>query len=148
MYFNKARGSYEIIGTLAGGGYSCLRNKVYDFEGSQNGLWNKISSWIGWIKVEMNRYQEEQCKIRERGPPIPHKSQIPQTTAAPTSLSTTLTTTTAAAITTTITTDHIVEKSRKSATNLVGNTETVKEESEETEMERKIRMRNILQRLG
>jgi len=60
MYFNKARGSYEIIGTLAGGGYSCVRNKVHFFEGSQNGIWNKISNWIGWIKVEMNRYQEEQ----------------------------------------------------------------------------------------
>jgi len=141
MYFNKARRSYEIIGTLVGGGYSCggpsFRDRpgVHYFEGSQNGIWNKISSWIGWIKVEMNRYQEEQCKIREIGPPIPHKSQIPQTTAiptaAPTSLSTILTTTTAAAIIT----DHTVE-------------ETVNDESEETEMERKLRMQNILRRLG
>ena len=139
MYFNKARGSYEIIGSLAGGGYSCVRNKVHFFEGSQNGIWNKISNWIGWIKVEMNRYQEEQCKIREIGPPIPHKSQIPQTTAAPTSLSTT----TAAAITTDNTVENLID-----LINLVKDKETVKDESEETEMERKLRMQNILRRLG
>ena len=147
MYFNKASGSYEIIGTLAGGGYSCVRNKVHFFEGSQNGIWNKVSSWIGWIKEEMNRYQEEQCQIGEIRPPLLHKSQTPQTTSAPTSASTTLTTTTSVAVTTT-TTDYIVEKSIKSAANFVKDTEPVKEESEETELERKIRMRNILLNLG
>ena len=143
MYFNKARGSYEIIGTLAGGGYSCVRNKVHFFEGSQNGIWNKISSSIGWIKAEINRYQEEQCKIREIGPPIPHKSQIPHTTAVPTAAPTSLSTTTAAAITTDNTVENLID-----LINLVKDKETVKDESEETEMERKLRMQNILRRLG
>jgi len=146
MYYNKARGSYEIIGTLVGGGYSCgflSPGKVDSFEGSQNGIWNKISSWIGWIKVEMNRYQEEQCKIREIGPPIPHKSQIPHTTAVPTAAPTSLSTTTAAAITTDNTVENLID-----LINLVKDKETVKDESEETEMERKLRMQNILRRLG
>jgi len=51
-----------IIGTVAGAGYNCHKNKVSKFEGSENGLWNQVSVWVNWIRGIMQDLNEEENK--------------------------------------------------------------------------------------
>ena len=89
----------KVLGTLLQkdfeGLHSCVRNKVNFFEASQNGIWNKISRWIGTIKKEMNRYHEHQCQMEDKEPTSRRRTSTPQKTTRPTSSSTTSITTTA-----------------------------------------------------
>jgi hypothetical protein len=45
-------------GTVTGGGYNCWTGKFAIFEGSPNGLWNKISAHSDWIKEAMEENRE------------------------------------------------------------------------------------------
>ena len=62
MYYNNASRAFTIIGTVNGNGYDCRENQVYEFEGSRNGLWNKVSFHMRWIQKTMERYGERVCK--------------------------------------------------------------------------------------
>ena len=62
MHFNKASKAFTIIGTVHGGGYDCRTNHVTHFEGSDNGVWNKVSAHMGWIKKTVKELGEKACK--------------------------------------------------------------------------------------
>ena len=61
MYFNRTRRSFVLIGTVNGGGYDCRTDQVSTFEGSRNGVWNKVSAHMDWIKITMNELGETIC---------------------------------------------------------------------------------------
>ena len=61
MYKDEKKGGYVIIGTAFGQGYDCKKDKVLLLEKSDNGLWNRVSQWIYWIKSLMEDYEENQC---------------------------------------------------------------------------------------
>jgi hypothetical protein len=61
MYYNKRKASYVLIGTVKGGGYDCHEDKTFTFEKSTNGLWNKVSYWVDWIKKLMDEMGETAC---------------------------------------------------------------------------------------
>ena len=61
MYYRKKTRSYVLIGTVQGMGYSCRHDRVDKFEDSDNGLWNKVSAWVDWIKAEMKELGEKGC---------------------------------------------------------------------------------------
>ena len=63
MFFNETTWSYVLIGTVQGGGYDCRQNKVNTFEGSTNGLWNKVSAHMDWIKITLDSMGEQVCKL-------------------------------------------------------------------------------------
>ena len=50
MYYNYYAKRFYLIGTLYGSGYDCKRDSVLKFEGSDDGLWNKVSVHVNWIK--------------------------------------------------------------------------------------------------
>ena len=62
MYYNNATSRYVLIGTVYGGGYDCRTDKVSKFEGSENGVWNKVSAHMEWIKDTMEGLGETICK--------------------------------------------------------------------------------------
>ena len=62
MYRNESSGRYVLIGTVQGGGYDCRTDKVNIFEGSENGLWNKVSAHMEWIQETMERLGENVCR--------------------------------------------------------------------------------------
>ena len=61
MYYNKKKTSYVLIGTVKGAGYDCRGDKTTLFEQSTNGLWNKVSYWVVWIKKLMDKMGETAC---------------------------------------------------------------------------------------
>jgi len=62
MYYNKTTSRYVLIGTVYGGGYDCKRDRVTLFEGSNNGVWNKVSAHMWWIQNVMAGLGENVCK--------------------------------------------------------------------------------------
>ena len=62
MYLDKTTRRYVLIGTLKGQGYSCKYDTVDTFEGSTNGLWNKVSSHMEWIQDTMEELREKVCR--------------------------------------------------------------------------------------
>ena len=62
MYLNPATNSYELIGTVQGSGYNCKTDQYIKIEGSSNGLWNKVSNWVNWIREVMEDMGEPVCK--------------------------------------------------------------------------------------
>ena len=62
MYLDKTTRRYVLIGTLKGQGYSCKYDTVDTFEGSTNGLWNKVSSHMEWIQDTMEELGEKVCR--------------------------------------------------------------------------------------
>ena len=62
MYFNKSVSSYTLIGTYLGG-YSCIEDRMYPSEGSDNGIWNKVSAQVAWIKNISKDMGEKPCSI-------------------------------------------------------------------------------------
>ena len=61
MYIDNQTRSYVLVGTVLGHGYNCNSRDVRKFEGSNNGLWNKVSLWVDWIKGKMEEFGESQC---------------------------------------------------------------------------------------
>jgi len=62
MYYDEPSGRYVLIGTVQGGGYDCRQDSVGWFEGSDNGVWNKVSAHMQWIQGTMERLGERVCK--------------------------------------------------------------------------------------
>jgi len=62
MYFDSSSGRYVLIGTVQGGGYDCRHDTVAVFEGSDNGVWNKVSAHMEWIQQTMGRLGQRVCK--------------------------------------------------------------------------------------
>jgi len=52
-----------LIGTVYGGGYSCHKGNIYKVAGSTNGLWNKVSAHVRWIKEQAALLNETLCII-------------------------------------------------------------------------------------
>ena len=61
MYYDLQKRVYVIIGTVFGLGYDCKTNTVKKFEGKSDGIWNKVSHWVGWIKEKLAEYDEPTC---------------------------------------------------------------------------------------
>jgi len=55
-----APGKAIIVGTVSGTGYSCIKDRVAKVEGSDNGLWNKVSVWVDWITNIMKTLHEQE----------------------------------------------------------------------------------------
>jgi len=51
-----------LIGTLMGMGFDCWSDKIKLFEGSDNGIWNKISAHVEFIHKTMRDLNEKTCK--------------------------------------------------------------------------------------
>ena len=62
MYFNKTTFRYVLIGTVQGNGYDCETDAVYEFAGSTNGVWNKVSAHMQWIQDTMEELGEKGCR--------------------------------------------------------------------------------------
>merc|ERR1719431_2176680 len=62
MYYNQTTSRYVLIGTVQGEGYNCRTGGVGSFEGSDNGVWNKVSAHMEWIKDTMEGLGENICK--------------------------------------------------------------------------------------
>ena len=69
MFFDPSKiSNYTIIGTVMGEGYDCINDVKTESEGSTNGLWNKVSAWVDWIRKEMEEMgemEDEGCKVYE-----------------------------------------------------------------------------------
>ena len=62
MYHNGASDRYILIGTVQGHGYDCIEDDVNTFEGSTNGVWNKVTAHMEWIQNTMEELGEKVCK--------------------------------------------------------------------------------------
>jgi len=62
MYLDSSSGRYVLIGTVQGGGYDCRTDAISEFEGSDNGVWNKVSAHMEWIQQTMGRLGQRVCK--------------------------------------------------------------------------------------
>ena len=62
MYYNETTSRYVLIGTVQGHVYDCRMDRVAKFEGSDNGVWNKVSAHMEWIKDTMEGLGETICK--------------------------------------------------------------------------------------
>ena len=62
MYYNQTTSRYVLIGTVYGAGHDCRTDKVKYFEGSDNGVWNKVSAHMEWIKDTMEGLGETICR--------------------------------------------------------------------------------------
>ena len=60
MFFDG--GQWLLAGTLMGMGYDCWSDKVKLFEGSDNGVWNKVSTQVPFIHRTMRTYGEKTCR--------------------------------------------------------------------------------------
>jgi len=56
LMWQSAAGRFILIGTVFGQGYDCRRGKFGSFEGSNDGIWNKVSTHSDWIKRTMERF--------------------------------------------------------------------------------------------
>ena len=48
-------------GTVTGYGYDCRKDSVKKIEGSDNGLWNKVSYHVTWIRQTAEEMGERLC---------------------------------------------------------------------------------------
>ena len=62
MYRNKTTKKWTLIGTVSGMGYDCETDRVYEVEGSTNGLWNKVSRHMMWVEKTMADIGEATCR--------------------------------------------------------------------------------------
>merc|ERR1712215_54804 len=62
MYLSPISNRYVLIGTVQGSGYNCKTDRYITVEGSSNGLWNKVSNWVDWIRGVMEDLNEPVCK--------------------------------------------------------------------------------------
>jgi len=61
MYQNE-NGRWVLIGTVSGYGYKCKTNSVMMFEGSTDGIWNKVSEHVEWIEENIKQLNETICR--------------------------------------------------------------------------------------
>ena len=50
-----------ILGTVYGVGYDCRTDSEITFEGDNNGIWNKVSYHVPWLRRAAARLGEELC---------------------------------------------------------------------------------------
>ena len=50
-----------LIGTVNGGGYDCRTDRKAEIDGSDNGVWNKVSYHVDWIKKTAQELGEILC---------------------------------------------------------------------------------------
>ena len=50
-----------LIGTVNGGGYDCRTDRKIEIDGSDNGVWNKVSYHVDWIKKTAQELGETLC---------------------------------------------------------------------------------------
>ena len=55
------RYTVPFSGTVTGFGYDCRNDNVKNVEDSDNGLWNKVSHHINWIRQTAEEMGEELC---------------------------------------------------------------------------------------
>ena len=63
MYLNISTYQWTVIGTLQGNGYNCRTDRLHHFEGSTNGVWNKVTQHIEWIVNTMESIGELVCHL-------------------------------------------------------------------------------------
>lgn len=51
----------NIVGTVYGGGYNCRTDTAKVFEGVSEGLWNKVSYHVPWIRQTAASLGEDLC---------------------------------------------------------------------------------------
>jgi len=61
MFYDEAKNKNILIGTVFGFGYNCKKDTVAEVEGSTNGLWNKVSFHVSWIREIAEEMGEELC---------------------------------------------------------------------------------------
>jgi len=61
MYYNTTASKYVLIGTVNGNGYDCRTDGTGYFEDSTDGIWNKVSAHMKWIKDTMGTLGETVC---------------------------------------------------------------------------------------
>ena len=59
MYFDGQQ--YVLIGTLVGMGYDCGQDRTVTFQGSDNGIWNKVSFHMEFIQNMLLENDEKLC---------------------------------------------------------------------------------------
>ena len=69
MYFHRPTSRFVLIGTVQGNGFDCVDGTVTEFEGSPNGVWNKVSAHMEWIRKTMEDLGETGCGIKNRMSP-------------------------------------------------------------------------------
>ena len=69
MYYNRPTSRFVLIGTVGGNGYSCNDDTLSEYEGSTNGVWNKVSAHMEWIQKTMEELGEKTCKITDKMSP-------------------------------------------------------------------------------
>merc|ERR1712142_112402 len=62
MYQKETTGRFVLIGTVFGQGFNCKTGGVGRFEGTTDGIWNKVSAHMQWIERNMNQLGELVCK--------------------------------------------------------------------------------------
>ena len=62
MYQNRFSKRWTVIGTVVGMGYDCYSHSVHHFDGSNNGLWNKVSYHMDWIEKTMKKLNQTVCR--------------------------------------------------------------------------------------
>ena len=62
MFYNKTTSKYVLIGTVFGNGYNCGNGGLTWFEGTTDGIWNKVSAHMDWIKKTMEKMGEKVCR--------------------------------------------------------------------------------------
>jgi len=53
---------FVLIGTVNGAGYDCRKDVRHEIEGSDNGVWNKVSYHVDWIKQTAQELGETLCQ--------------------------------------------------------------------------------------
>ena len=63
MYQDRKDGieKWILIGTVNGGGYDCRTDRKTEIDGSDNGVWNKVSYHVDWIKKTAQELGETLC---------------------------------------------------------------------------------------
>ena len=51
-----------LKGTVNGAGYDCRKDVRHEIEGSDNGVWNKVSYHVDWIKQTAQELGETLCQ--------------------------------------------------------------------------------------
>ena len=62
MYLDPSTQSYVLIGTVQGSGYDCRSGETTEVEGSNNGMWNKVSNHVDFVKKVMREMGETPCR--------------------------------------------------------------------------------------
>ena len=62
MFYNKTTSRYVLIGIAFANSYACTSDNVPPNKGEDNGVWNKVSAHMEWIKHTMEGLGEKICK--------------------------------------------------------------------------------------